>query len=263
MRESDITQFEKCAGRLHALDFPVLIRPAVPYGCPATPELVAWAIEVYVFCFVAHFRQLVESYALLLRHMHWPTTFFVGRGLFELAGHAMLVVQKVRAALKANDFDEALRVLGAASMGNRAMLKSGAKTADGKEWRQPLNVMDDVRAAGALLPGDSRAAREAEAIQMYDHLCEFCHPNMGAFMQYCGFEERGATTLMRLHASPDDQIAVDAARIAVGLGLHAASELLGIYDRHGDIRARLRAACDDFMTRTRNGLDDMGKPPMR
>jgi hypothetical protein len=53
MRESNATQFEKCAGRLHALEFPVLIRPAVPYESPATAELIAWAIEVYVFCFLA------------------------------------------------------------------------------------------------------------------------------------------------------------------------------------------------------------------
>jgi hypothetical protein len=86
MRESDATLLEKCATRLHALELPVLVRPAVPYGSPVTNELVAWAIDVYVFCFVAHFRQLIESYALLLRHMHWPTTFFVGRGLFEPAG---------------------------------------------------------------------------------------------------------------------------------------------------------------------------------
>jgi hypothetical protein len=39
--------------------------------------------------------------------MHWPTTFFVGRELFELAGHATLVLSKVRTALKANDFTAA------------------------------------------------------------------------------------------------------------------------------------------------------------
>ena len=59
MRESDATRFEKCAGRLHALELPVLV--AVPYGSPVTAELVAWAIDVYAFCFVAHFRQLIES----------------------------------------------------------------------------------------------------------------------------------------------------------------------------------------------------------
>src|SRR5437879_13102898 len=100
MGEGDATQFEKCAASLHAIEFPVLVRPAVPYGSPITAELVAWAIDVYAFCFIAHFRQLIESYALLLRQMHWPTTFFVGRGLFEVAGHAMLVLRKAPADLK-------------------------------------------------------------------------------------------------------------------------------------------------------------------
>jgi hypothetical protein len=114
------------------------------------------------------------------------------------------VLTKVRAALKANDFTAAWDVLDAANMGNREMRKRGVETSAGTEWREPLHVMDDVRAAGALLSGDSRATREAEATEMYDHLCEFCHPNMGAFMQYCVFEERGGTTLMRLRSSADN-----------------------------------------------------------
>jgi hypothetical protein len=256
MRENDATQFDKCAAKLHALEFPVLVRPAVPFGSPVTAELVAWAIDVYVFCFVAHFRQLIESYALLLRHMHWPTTFFVGRGLFELAGHAMLVIHKVRAALKANDLTTAWSVLDAANMGNREMHRRGVKTSADTEWREPLHVMDDVRAAGALLPGDARATREAEAVEMYDYLCEFCHPNMGAFMQYCVFEERGGTTLMRLRPSPGDVIAIHEARIAVTLGLNGAAELLRIYDRHDDLATRLRAACDDFMVRIREDREE-------
>jgi hypothetical protein len=252
MHDDDAAQFERCAGRLHALEFPVLIRPAVPYGSPATADLIAWAIEVYVFCFLAHLRQLVESYALLLRHMHWPTTFFVGRGLFELSGHAMLVLRKVRAALKTDDFAAAWDVLDAANMGNREMRERGVRTGAGTDWRLPFNVMDGVRAAGALLPGDSRATREAEAIEMYDYLCEFCHPNMGAFTQYCVFEERGDTNFMRLRTSPDDVIAISEARIALTLGLHAAIELLGIYSRRGDLAARLQAILDEFTTRSRD-----------
>jgi len=93
------------------------------------------------------------------------------------------VIHKVRAALKANDLTTSWSVLDAANMGNREMQRRGVKTSADTEWREPLHVMDDVRAAGALLPGDSRATREAEAVEMYDYLCEFCHPNMGAFMQ--------------------------------------------------------------------------------
>jgi hypothetical protein len=244
VRERDAEHFEKVAGRLHALEFPVLIRPAVPYGAPPTAELIAWAVEVYVFCFLAHIRQLMESYALLVRHMHWPTTFFVGRGLFELAGHATLVLQKVRDALKTNDYAVAWEVLDAANMGNRHMRERNVKTADDVEWPAPFRVRKGVRALNATFPEDARAADEAEV--MYSHLSEFCHPNMGAFSQYCEFEQRGETSLVRMRRSPEDVGAISEARIAVTLGLLAAVELLSIYGRHADLAARVQAAWDEF-----------------
>jgi hypothetical protein len=246
VRERDAEHFEKLAGRLHALEFPVLIRPMVPYGAPPTVELIAWAIEVYVFCFLAHIRQLVESYALLLRHMHWPTTFFVGRGLFEVAGHAMLVLRKVRAALKSNDYAAGWDVFAAAIMGNREMLDSGVKTSAGTDWQEPFHVNDDVRALAAVLPGESRKDREAEVLLMYSFLCEFCHPNMGAVTQYCVFDESGDINSMRLRPSPDDRIAMDETRFAVTAGLYAAIELLRLYGRHEALVARVEAAWDEF-----------------
>jgi len=192
-------------------------------------------------------RQLIESYALLLRNGHRPTTFFVGRGLFELAGHATLVARKVREALTRDDFKAAWMVLEAANMGNQEMRNRGMKTSDGKDWALPIHVMDDVRAVGEFMTGESRKEREVKAEELYDVLAEFCHPNMGAFMQYCIFEERPEGFYMRLRYSPDDYVAIPEVRIAITLALHTAKTLLGVYGRHPQIEAGIDAAAADFI----------------
>jgi hypothetical protein len=236
---------DACARRLHALTFPVLIAPRQPMEDIPTAEHVEWAVHVYIWCLVAHARQLIESYALLLRLGHRPTTFFVGRGLFELAGHATLVAREVREAVGRGDFKTAWTWLEAANMGNREMCERGIKTTDGKDWTEPIHVMDDVRAIGDFLSG-SRKEREAQALELYDVLAEFCHPNMGAFMQYCQFEDRAEGIYMRLRYSPADYVAIPEVSIAISLALHAATTLLGIHGRHPTLSTAIAAAADEF-----------------
>jgi hypothetical protein len=240
-----VAPLEVCATRLHALSFPVLERPAGRRGEPRTHELIAWAVDVYVFCLLAHVRQLVESFTLLVRNAHWPTTFFVGRALFEVAGHARHVLGKLHAALHADDLDAAWALLSSATMGRDTRSRTVREC--GRDWAPTIHVMDDVRGLADVLPGTSRDERERKAEDMYAHLCEFCHPNMAAFVQYGALEERGNRNYMRVLWSPDERPPLNETALAVIVALVAASELLAIYDRHPELAGRVKAAREELM----------------
>lgn len=198
-----------------------------------------------MFCFLAHVRQLVESFALLVRNAHWPTTFYVGRALVEVAGHARYVLKKLRAALQDDALDAAWTLLDSAQMG-RDTRNRQVVTGSGKPWPQTIHVLNDVRALGDLLPGESRDAREREALELYAHFCEFCHPNMAAFVQYAHLEERGERAYMRLRWSPDEHPPVNEVSIAVIIALVTAAELLEIYRQHPEMVTRINAAREEF-----------------
>src|SRR5713101_2017535 len=96
MNQSDL---DRLVTRLYALEYPVLRRPLVPFGAPPTAELIAWAIDIYAFSLTVHVRHLLESFCLLTKSKHSPTTFLVARALLEVAGQAAHVLRKVRASI--------------------------------------------------------------------------------------------------------------------------------------------------------------------
>lgn len=238
--------FEVCAKRLHALSFPVLGQPPKTNDGPRKDELVPWAIDVYVFLFLAHLRQLLDSFNLLHEKAHCPTTFFVARAVMEVAGQGCYVLKKLRVALRARDFDTAWGLLHAATMGRDSRGRTAAREAL-RDLPQTIHVMDGIRALGEFLPGTSRAIRREEALELYEHLCDFCHPNIGAFTQYAEFEERGDRGYMRLLWSPKEPPPLNETAIAVAAGLVAASDLLEIYDQHTELRVRVSAAAEELV----------------
>jgi len=82
---------------------------------------------------------------------------------------------------------------------------------------------------------------------MYAFLCEFCHPNIGAFWQYASLEERGERNYMRVLWSPEEHPPLNEAAIAVVVALATAGELLAIYGRHLEIAVRVNAAREELM----------------
>lgn len=252
----DIVPFEDCVSRLYALSFPALKRP------PACHEMsldeVAWATDVYTFCLLAHLRQLLESFALLVRQGHAPTTFFVGRALFELAGQAMHVANGLRSALGAGDNRAAWDLLHSATMGSRTMRERGLSGADGAAWAAPVHVMDAVRAFAEFFPGATRREREREAEEMYGHLCEFCHPNVGALTQYGLFEERGGRAFFFLRWSPDGKPPVNEVAIATATALVGATELLGMFGNQPTIAAQVVRAREAFLESRHRGRGSHG-----
>lgn len=256
MNSAPAHPFENLARRLYALEYPVLTGPGTPVGEDPGEDHIRWAVHVYVLCVVGHLRQLAESFGLLLRHGHRPTTFLVGRALFELAGHASLVAESVQRSLNEREYGAALKTLEAANMGNREMRESGQTTGDGREWVAPLHVMDDVRALSRWTGPGTRKEQTLRAERMYAGLAEFCHPNMAAFMQYAGFEQVAGVTRFRLQYAPHKHVARAEAGIAVITALVAINSLLGNFNAYPELAETLTDLREAF-TREYNGIPDV------
>jgi hypothetical protein len=244
-----ISAFRTCLTRLHALSLPPLVRPFSQANAPATPELVTWATDLYAFCLISHARQLLDSFVLLAENGHTAGTYLLSRALFELAGHAVHVTKKVSAATNAGTYDVAWEFLLKATMGSRSMRAVSA-------WPSPIHVMDDVRAlAGfASMAGSENLGKRTE--ELYDHLSEFCHPNLGAFMQHCEFEQSGDTTYVSMRQSSSGEIPIAQSSFALVATLFAAEKLLA--GRHSTISAKVSVARKEFMKNR-----DRGNPENR
>jgi hypothetical protein len=218
--------------------------------------LIAWAIDVYTFTLTAHVRQLLESFCLLVRSRHSPTTFLVARALIEVSGHAVHVLRKLRAALDADDFPAAWKLLRAATFGSRTFHERGVSPeGETTPWPAPVNVMDDVRALAEWMPEETRREREKSAEDMYGHLSEFCHPNIGAFNQYFRFEERGDDVFMSIDPVPNAEPHDHAVVISLATALATANGLLGLYSHHPGITAHFRSILDSLVEAGRKWPD--------
>lgn len=240
-----VTVLERVTTRLYAVEYPVLRRPAVPYGEPPTAELIAWAIDVYTFSLTTHVRQLLESFCLLARSRHWPTTFLVGRALIEVSGHAVHVMRDLRAALGRADFPAAWGLLEAATFGSRTFRERGVSP-EGETtlWPAPIHAMDDVRALAEWIPGETRKEREKSAEDIYGHLSEFCHPNIGAFNQYVRYEEHSNDVFMSIDPVPGAEPPEHEVVISMAAALATANGLLGLYGHHPGIASHFRSVLD-------------------
>lgn len=243
----DQADLDRLVIRLHAIEYPVLRRPPVPFGAPPTAELIAWAIDIHTFCVIVHVRELLESFGLLARGRHSPTTFLVARALLEVAGHGAYVLRRLQKSIDGADFPGAWELLHKATFGRRSFLDRAAATARlGSPWPAPINAMDDVRALGDWLPGETREERERAAEDIYGYLSEFCHPNIGTFAQYVSSWERGEAFFMAIRLAPSGEPPDAETAIALGIALLVAERLIFIYGRHPNIASQLRSIANSL-----------------
>jgi hypothetical protein len=200
---------------------------------------------VYVFGLVRHTRELLESFLLLKSHGHVPTTFLVARALLEVAGQGAHVLDETRASIARKELTAAWDLLEAATIG-RSPQRKGAATSQ-TSWPSAIHAQEDVRALAEWLPGETRRERERVATEMYDHLCEYCHPNIGAFSQYFRYEDRADGIFVFSLPSPSDEPPDEEMVIATGTALTVAEMLLTIHADHPSIVAALRGARDSLL----------------
>jgi hypothetical protein len=198
---------------------------------------------------------MLDSFILLCANSHTPGTFPIARALFELAGHANWVSKKVSEAVGAGDHEMAWKALSSATMGSRFMRKDDEESV---EFPKPVHAMDDIRALAEFFSSTTEGKAHTERCEeMYAYLCEFCHPNIGAFMQHCRFENRGDSAYVSMRLSSDASIPLSEASLSILAILVAAETLLDIYKAQPLLQSKVRAIRDEFM---RNRDADRDKP---
>jgi hypothetical protein len=171
---------------LNLIAFPSLVRPAVPYESPPTADLVSWAMRFYASVLISHVRQLLRTFLAAVGAGQTPGAFVLGRCIFELGAHAVLVHEKVGKRRAAGDLPGAWENLDRALVGNSEMRGHGERTSADTEWTKPFHVNDGLRALDRFF---ATAGYEDPSQKMYDTLTEHAHPNQGAFSQYYRWEE--------------------------------------------------------------------------
>jgi hypothetical protein len=163
--------------------------------------------------------------------------------MFELSGHAAIVLRELRAAIDKNDLSSAWAFLRGASFGSKtAQLDTPADP-----WPAPIHVLDGVRALASWMPGETRRQRETCAEDMYGHLTDFCHPNVGAFNQYVRFEERGDHVFVSMEYASNAEPPDGEALISVAAVLQAVNQLFGIYEHHPTITSHFDSVLEDIV----------------
>ena len=183
--QKDVGHLRAILAELDKIQPPELVRPDVPHGKPATEELVRWASQVYVYCIVCHFREILRSTLLLYDAEQVAAVFLCVRALFEMAAHIYYVKKHVFQHLDKKDFDAAWKFMIKVNAGSRYMReKYGAQLAGKVELDESPHIQKAVAAFNEFFKEQKNAATEE-----YSFLSEFCHPNSFAFTNHLDWEK--------------------------------------------------------------------------
>ena len=174
----DAAQIEAASKELDQIKLPVLQRPAVTADTAATIELINWACQFYCFSVLAHFREMLRSFTVLVWNGLIPGSFVIARCLFEMAAHTHYTHKHVIQFLDSNDLETARTFLTDINMGSRYMQEEYGDQAE--EWppfAAPREIAKVVRTFDEW-------TKTRQARTEYSFLSEFAHPNMAAFSHY-------------------------------------------------------------------------------
>jgi hypothetical protein len=176
--QDPVAQLRHALQGLSRLTFPTLRRPQpAPNGAP-TLELVNWAVRLYCYSLLSHFREMLRSFLFLGDNGHVPAGFVVCRCLFEVGAHAYYVHKHVTQFLGAADLQNAWDFLNEINMGSRYMREEYGEEEDWPEFVEPREIGKVIRCF------DEWTGHTGQAVAEYSFLSEFAHPNMAAFSHY-------------------------------------------------------------------------------
>ncbi len=178
-KQNYVAQLEFILARMSAISFSSLSQPI--RGMEPSRELINWGIRVYVYSCLAHVRELLRSYALLLADGRVPACFVIARSVIELGAHAYYVHKHTSQYLKASDIPRAWQFLYEVSVGSRHMREYGLKNLglESESEDFPLNP----HIAKVIAAFDEYGNRGLSS-EEYSFLSEFAHPSIGAFDGY-------------------------------------------------------------------------------
>ncbi len=218
--ERRVAQIRRAADGLGRLTFPGLCRPnSAPDGAP-TRELVDWAIRVYSYSLLSHFREMLRSFLFLAENERIPAAFVLCRCLFEMGAHAYYVHKHVTQYLDAAELRAAWTFLWEVNMGSLYMREEYGERADMPAFAAPREIGKVIRCFDEWTGGIGKAVTE------YSFLSEFAHPNMAAFQHYCEMKRGPSGGIQAEFSSGFPAAPVPDISISLVSALHFALRLL-------------------------------------
>jgi hypothetical protein len=163
-----------------------LKRPAVGHDETPTVELVNWAVKMYCFSLIAHFREMLSALLTLVEKRGVPAGFVIARCLYEMAAHSHYTHKHVLQYLEKNEIKGAWAFLTEINMGSRYMREEyGDRPAEWPEFAAPREIAKVMKCFNEWA-GNGKATTE------YSFISEFAHPNMAAFSHYYRMEPDAA-----------------------------------------------------------------------
>ncbi len=189
------SQIDAASKQLSQIQLPELQRPAVGDQETPTLELVNWASQMYCFSLLAHFREMLRSFLVLIQNGFVPAGFVVARCLFEMAAHAHYTHKHAIQYMDAGNLQSAWEFLVEINMGNRYMQEEyGDQLANWPPFAAPREIAKVIRCFDEWTEG--------KATTEYSFLSEFAHPNMALSNYYTMEAKQGGFGAVRFTDPP-------------------------------------------------------------
>jgi len=189
----DQHQLENAVQQLFKIGLPDVQRPAVKECESPTEELVKWSAKMHCYSLISHFREMLGSFTWAARHGLIPSTFVIGRCLFEMAAHSHYVHKHLEQYVQASDWKTAWEFLNDINMGSRYM----------REEYEEANYEATPREIAKVVRCFDEWVGKDKAITVYSFLflSEFAQPNMAALSHYYAINRGHAGFGLRALAS--------------------------------------------------------------
>jgi hypothetical protein len=177
----DSSQIAAASKQMDQIRFRELQRPAVEPDAQPTSDLLNWAVRMYCSSLLAHFREMLRSFLILVQNGLLPASFVIARSLFEMAAHAYYTHKHATQFLDAGDLKGAWDFIVEINMGSRYMREEyGDQPSNWPPFAAPREIAKVIRCFDEWTDGRARTE--------YSFLSEFAHPNMAAYSHYYTME---------------------------------------------------------------------------
>ena len=153
------------------MKFPSLPRPEGNSKSPPTLGLINWAIKVYAFSLLCHFREMLLSFLFLVENGHVAASFVICRTLFEMAAQIYYVNKHVQQYLESSDLDKTRSFLFDVQQGSRYMRKYSGDP----DYETSPHISKAIGCYNEFLRNST---------ETYSFLSEHAHPGPFAFQQH-------------------------------------------------------------------------------
>ena len=159
--------------RMQLLKFASLPRPKSDAKSPPSPDLINWAIELYTFSLLSHFRELLRSFLFLVENGHVAASITICRTMFEMAAHVYYVNKHVKQYLESNELEQTWNFLLEIQQGSRYMQEYSGEL----DYEISPHISKIISCYNEFLQNGYSSKR-------YSFLSEYSHPGPFAFGQH-------------------------------------------------------------------------------